>query len=301
MNVPAPLARLHPARILKARPVRDYALMTLGVLIAAWGLDSFLVPNRIAAGGLSGIATVVYHLAKGQGVTAPVGVQMLVANVALLALVIRARGWRYGAKTLFGLVGLSVAIDALAPFAPHMAADDLLLASLYGGALMGLGIGLVFKGGGNTGGTDIVAALLTPKVSFGVGQIMFVLDAMVVAVAGVAFGARLALYGAVAVLVGGAVIDLVLEGFSVEKAVFIISDRNAEIAEGVLYEVGRGATGIAARGLYTGESREMVFTVVSRNQLDDLKRLVASVDPGALVIISDVHEAIGEGFKSPRG
>lgn len=301
MNATAPLQRLHPGRFLKARPVRDYGLMTIGVLIAAGGLDAFLVPNRIAAGGLSGIATVLFHLAKAQGITAPVGVQMLVMNVALLALAIRVRGWRYGGKTLFGLAGLSVAIDLLAPITPHLAGDDLLLASLYGGAFMGVGIGLVFKGGGNTGGTDIVAALLAPKVSFGVGQIMFALDVAVVAGAAMAFGAKMALYGAVAVFVASGLIDLVLEGFSVEKAVFIISERNAEIAEGVLYEVGRGATGIAARGLYTGEQREMLFTVISRNQLDELKRLVAGIDPTALVIISDVHEAIGEGFKEARG
>lgn len=293
--------RLHPARVFKARRVRDFGLMTLGVAIAAFGLDAFLIPNRIAAGGLSGIATVIFHLARARGLTLPVGTQMLVMNVVLLLVAIRMRGWRYGAKTLFGLVGLSVAVDGLAPFTPHLAADDLLLATLYGGALMGLGVGLVFKAGGNTGGTDIVAQLIAPKVSFGLGQIMFAVDVAVVVVAGVVFGPALALYGAVAVFVGGGVIDLVLEGFSVEKAVFIISARNSEIAEAILYDVGRGATGISARGLYTGEPREMIFSVVSRNQLDDVKRVVQAIDPKALVVISDVHEAIGEGFKEARG
>lgn len=298
--IATPLRHLHPKRVLTARPVRDYGLMTLGILIAAVGLDAFLIPNRIAAGGLSGIATIFYHLLAERGVTLPVGVQMLVLNVVLLLLAIRVRGWRYGAKTLFGLVGLSLAIDLMAPFIPHLATDDLLLATLYGGALMGLGIGLVFKAGGNTGGTDIIAQLLSPKVSLGLGQIMFLIDAVVVVLAGIAFGPALALYGAVAVFVGGGVIDLVLEGFSVEKAVFIISEHNARIAEGILHEINRGATGISARGLYTGEEREMIFTVVSRNQLDDLKRLVNAVDPQALVVISDVHEAIGEGFKEAR-
>ncbi|MBA4370948.1 MAG: hypothetical protein C0418_05145, partial [Coriobacteriaceae bacterium] len=268
-----PLARLHPGRVLKARPVRDYGLMTLGVLICAFGFDAFLVPNRIAAGGLSGIATVIFYVLKDAGLpVVPVGIQMLVMNVALLVLAIRLRGWRYGAKTVYGLVGLSVAIDVGATFVPHLAGNDPLLATLYGGALTGLGLGMVFKARGNTGGTDIVAQLIAPKTSFGLGQIMFVLDALVIVIAAFKFGPELALYGAVAVFVSGGVIDLVLEGFSVEKAVFIISEKSAEIGEGILYEVGRGATGIAARGLYTGEDREMIFTVVSRKELDDVKR-----------------------------
>lgn len=299
--VAAELQRLHPKRVLTARPVRDFGLIAAGIAIAAVGLDAFLIPNRIAAGGLSGIATVIHHVVAEHGIALPVGAQMLVMNVALLLVAIRLRGWRYGAKTLAGLVGLSLAIDLMAPFVPRLAADDLLLATLYGGALMGLGIGLVFKAGGNTGGTDIVAQLLSSRVSLGLGQIMFAIDACVVLLAGVVFGPKLALYAAVAVFVAGGVIDLVLEGFSVEKAVFIISQENARIAEGILHEVNRGATGIAARGLYSGEEREMIFTVVSRNQLDDLKRLVHAVDPGALVVISDVHEAIGEGFKEARG
>lgn len=298
---PAEPKSLHSRRVLTARPLRDFGLIVLGILIAAVGLDAFLIPNRIAAGGLSGIATVVYHMAAERGLTLPVGAQMLVMNVALLLLAIRIRGWRYGAKTLVGLVGLSLAIDLMAPFVPRLAADDLLLATLYGGAFMGLGIGLVFKAGGNTGGTDIVAQLIAPKVALGLGQIMFLIDACVVVIAGAVFGPKLALYAAVAVFVGGGVIDLVLEGFSVEKAVFIVSRENARIAEGILHEISRGATGIAARGLYTGEEHEMIFTVVSRNQLDDLKRLVHAIDPGALVVISDVHEAIGEGFKEARG
>lgn len=300
-STPRPRARLHPGRILEARPARDFALMTIGILIAAFGLDAFLIPNRIAAGGLSGIATVIYHVAGERGITLPVGVQMLVMNVALLGVAVRLRGWRYGAKTFYGLVGLSLAVDLMAPWTPHLASEDLLLATLYGGALIGLGLGLVFKAGGNTGGTDIIAQLIAAKVSLGLGQIMFAIDAVIVIIAGLVFGPELALYAAVAVFVAGGVIDLVLEGFSVEKAVFIVSRENARIAEGVLYEIGRGATGISARGLYTGEDREMIFTVVSRNQLDDLKRLISSVDPEALVVISDVHEAIGEGFREARG
>ncbi len=298
MNVS--LGRLHPGRILTARPIRDYAFMTAGILLTAWALDSFLIPNRLAAGGVSGLATVLHYMAKGRGVTIPVGVLMLLMNVGLLAIGIRVRGWRYGAKTVYGAIGLSLAVDLLAPFTPNLVASDNLLAALYGGALTGIGMGMVFKSGGNTGGTDIVAQLLTPRISLGTGQILFAADALVTLAAAVVLGPTLALYGAVAVFVNGSVIDLVLEGVATEKAAFIVSRNSPEIGQAVLHELGRGATGISARGLYTGEEQEVVFTVVSRREVDDLKRLVNTLDPEALLIISDVHEAIGEGFKEYR-
>lgn len=292
----ARLARLHPARVLKHRPVRDYTFMTLGIIITAFGLDAFLIPNKIAAGGVSGLATVIYHVAREQGTTLPVGVQMLVMNAVLLVIALRARGWRFAAKTVYGIIGLSVAVDVLALVTPALASDDLLLAALYGGAFVGLGLGMVFKAGGNTGGSDLVAQLVAKRVALGLGQLTLIIDAAVTLVAAVVFGPKLALYGAVAIFVGGGVIDLVLEGISVNKAAFIISSESDRIGQSILSDLNRGATGIAARGLYSGEEREMIFTVVSRNELDDLKQIVGTIDPSALLIISDVHEAIGEGF-----
>lgn len=285
-------------RVLKSRRVRDYALMTAGVLMTAWALDAFLIPNQIAAGGVSGLATVVYYWARETiGITIPIGVQLLVMNGILLMVAWRLRGTRYVAKTLYGAVGLSLAIDILGPLTPHLAGDDLLLAALYGGAISGLGVGLVFKAGGNTGGTDIVAQLLARRFPFGVGQIMLVVDAAVTVLAALQFGPKLALYGVVAIFVGTATIDLVLEGVSVEKAVWIISDFADAIGESITGELGRGATRLEATGVYTGERRGTLLVVLSRNELDDLKAIVAAHDPTAMVVISNVHEAIGEGFK----
>jgi uncharacterized membrane-anchored protein YitT (DUF2179 family) len=187
-----------------------------------------------------------------------------------------------------------------APFVPQLAANDQLLAVLWGGALTGIGLGMVFRVGGNTGGTDIIAQLLTKKLPFGVGQFMLAIDAVIIGIAALKFGPTLALYGAVAVFVSGATIDVVQEGLSTEKAAFIFSKMNDEIGQTILTELGRGATGFAARGLYTGEQREVIFCVVSRRELDDLKRIVHVLDPDAFLVISDVHEALGEGFKEAR-
>lgn len=285
-------------RVLRSRRIRDFALMTVGIVMTAWALDVFLIPNKIAAGGVSGLSTVIYYWAKGNfGVVIPVGVTMLVLNVVLIFIAWRVRGRHYLAKTLYGAVGLSVLVDVMAPFTPHLATNDLLLAALWGGAISGLGMGLVFKGGGNTGGTDIVAQLLSSRVPFGVGQIMLVVDACVTVLAALQFGPNLALYGVVAIFVGTATIDLVLEGVSVEKACWIISDFADEIGAAINSDMGRGATRIEATGVYTGEKRGTLMVVLSRNEIDDLKLIVATLDPTAMVIISNVHEAIGEGFK----
>lgn len=286
-----------PQNVLKSRRVRDYMIMTLGILITAWGLNAFLIPNKLAAGGVSGLSTVLFYTFKDQGFTIPVGVMMLAMNAVLLVVAVSFRGWRYGTRTIYGMVALSVAIDVLAPITPHLAANDQLLAVLYGGAITGIGMGLVFKARGNTGGTDIVAQLLADRTNFGVGQMMLAADAVVTLAAAIKFGPDLALYGAVAVVVMGRVIDLVQEGLSVEKAAYIISEQSDEIGKAILQQLGRGATGLKGRGLYSGEEREVIMTVVSRRELDALKALVHAVDPGAFVVVSDIYEALGEGFK----
>ncbi|KAF0208992.1 MAG: YitT family protein [Actinomycetota bacterium] len=284
--------------VLKSRRARDYVFMTIGILITAFGLDAFLIPNKLAAGGVSGLSTVLHYTLLDRGFNIPVGLMMLAMNAVLLVVAVSMKGWRYGARTIYGMVGLSLAVDLMAPFVPHLAANDPLLAVLYGGAITGIGMGLVFKARANTGGTDIVAQLLADRTNFSVGQGMLAADAVVTLAAALAFGPDLALYGAVSIVVMGRVIDLVQEGLSVEKAAYIISEHSDRIAEAILVDLGRGATGLTGRGLYSGSAREIIFTVVSRKEIDALKALVHAADPGAFMIISDIHEALGEGFKA---
>lgn len=286
-------------RVLASRSMRDYAFMTVGLALTAYGLVAFLIPNKIAAGGVSGLATIIYHvLLQTTGISFSVALQVLIMNAILLAIATRERGFRYAAKTIYGIVALSFFLDVIGRFTPPLASEDLLLAALFGGAVTGLGVGLVFKAGGNTGGTDIVAQLLARRLPFGVGQIMLAIDAAVTLLAAVAFGPVLAMYGAVAIFVGSVTIDTVLEGLPIEKAVYVISGAAEDIAQSVLHELGRGATFIDATGAYTGEPRGMLLVILSRNELDDLKAIVREHDSDAMVIISNVAETIGEGFQA---
>ena len=234
------------------------------------------MPNRIAAGGVSGLSTIIYYLLKDNGYPSlPVGTLMLLFNGVLLLVAWRIAGTKYVAKTIYGTVGLSVAVDVLAHYTPALASDNLLLAALYGGATTGIGLGMVFKAGGNTGGTDIVAQLLSRRVPLAVGQLMLVVDAAITITAGFAFGLNYALYAAVAIVVSGASIDLVLEGLGGR--------------EGSLDHLGRGrrrsaplsttSSSVAPRPSQLPAStpvsaRGMLYVVVSRRELDDLKRLV---------------------------
>ena len=270
----------------------EIAGVSAGVILTALGLDMFLIPNKIAAGGVSGIATILHYL-----INVPVGAAMLVLNVPLFAMGIYRMGLRFGFRSLYGTIALSVAVDALAPFLP-VPTQDILLASLFGGVLVGLGLGLVFRYKGTTGGTDLAAAVLRTYTGVNIGQLLFLVDAIVVVAAGITFNsAELAMYALITIFITAWLIDLVQEGFSYAKAFLIISNRPSEISTAIVEGLNRGATAWPARGVYTGVGREVILSVVNRSEVSRLKEIVYSVDPRAFVILADVHEVLGEGFK----
>ena len=275
------------------RTLCEYAGITIGVLITAVALNMFLIPNKLAAGGVSGLSTVLHYK-----LGFPVGVTMAVLNLLLFAIGTKVHGWKYGMKTVYGAFSLAFAVDLMAPFIKHfMITNDAILGTLYGGILTGIGMGIVFRNGGNTGGTDIVAQIFQKYSNLGLGQLFLLIDGSVMLVAAIAFGLKLALYGMIAVIIMGRVIDYVQEGMSVEKAAFIMSEHTDEIGDAILFELRRGATAIASRGYYSGKDRDTIFCVVERRQIEHLKRIAHSIDPKAFVIIADVHEVVGEGFK----
>ena len=281
--------------------LRDLALIVAGSAIFAVGVDCFEVPNGLAAGGITGLATVFYALAEAVGVYLPVGMQTIVMNVFLLLLVIKSGNRGYIVRTVIGIIACGVFTDAFVPFLPVLGNGDLLLCALWGGVITGIGLGLVFRTGGNTGGTDIISQLLAKKLSIPVGTAMIVVDGLVIALSAPVFSVENALYAAIAMYICGKVIDAVIDGPRSERAAYIISERHAEIANAIMYDLNRGCTELQARGVWSGNDRPVLFCVLGRNQVPLLKQVVAEEDPEAIVFISEVHEAFGEGFGSIEG
>jgi uncharacterized membrane-anchored protein YitT (DUF2179 family) len=275
----------------------DYVGLNAGVVTCALGLDLFLVPNKLVAGGVSGIATILHHL-----VGVPVGATMLALNVPLFIMGIYRLGFGFGFRTLYGTVALSLAVDGMAPFLPVPTREPL-LACLYGGVLVGIGLGLVFRAKGTTGGTDLAAAILRTYVGLiNIGQILFLVDGAVVLATGVAFRSpELAMYSLITIFVSAVVIDAVQQGLGYAKAFFIISEQAGSIGEAVLKELERGATALPGRGLYTGRGREVLLVVVNRAEVTRLKEIVYRTDPRAFIVVADVREVLGEGFKQYTG
>lgn len=275
--------------------LRDYAGITLGALLTATALNMFLVPNRIADGGVSGLAIVLHYLSGW-----PVGMIMLAVNIPLLLCGIRVLGASFGIYTLYGAVVLSLAVDLLAPYVPVLT-RDLLLSAVYGGVLNGAGMGIVFRFGGTTAGTDVAAAILNKWLGISLGQALLSVDIFVITVAGIVFhSAELPLYGLISLFIAAKIIDLVQEGWGTSKAFLIMSERNQEISQSIQRDIGRGVTFFHGRGGYSGEDRDILFCVVSVREVSRVKDLVSRLDPHAFLIVADAHEVLGEGFKSLR-
>lgn len=269
----------------------DILGITVGSALAALSLVIFLIPNRIAAGGISGLATIIYYLTE-----FPVGILTLVLNIPLFIAVIKVLGLSFGIRTIYGMITFAVFIDLFQPVVPVLT-HDLLLATIYGGIVGGLGLGIVFNSRGTTGGTDMAAKLINHYTGLSVGESIFLADGIVVLLAGIFFNAEVALYAAIAIFIHSKVIDLVQEGLRFSKAVFIISTNPEAIKDEVMSELDRGVTILNGYGGYTGDEKDVLFCIISRTEVAKLKRVVSRIDRKAFVIITNVHEVLGEGFK----
>lgn len=279
------------------RTARDAAVIVFGCIVFAIGFDSFEATMGLAAGGVTGIALIFNELASMIGLTLPVGIQTIIMNVLLLIPVVRTGDKGYFARTILGIIVLGVAVDVLEPVVPVLGEGDILLCALWGGVVTGAGLGLVFRAGGNTGGTDIIAQLVARHTGMPMGTAVMLIDACVIAVSMLVFSVEQGLYAAVALYISGRMIDMVLDGPSTQRAAYIVSAKHDEIAQLILTDLDRGCTELEAKGMWSGVKRPMLFCVLSRSETTQLKEIVATVDPDAIVVIAEVHEVFGEGFK----
>lgn len=278
------------SKILANERVTAYVQIVLGCVLGAAAYPMFLIPNAIAPGGLTGVAT-IFHALFGT----PVGTVSLLMNVPLFLVGYRSMGRVFAFRSLVATVLFSLLIDWL-PL-PAVTGDTL-LGSLFGGALMGLGLGLILRGGATTGGSDMIARMVHMRFQhISVGAFLFFIDVCVVLGAGFFIKAESALYAFISIYTGSRVIDLVVEGFDRKKACYVITERLDVVKDKLMTELGRGLTILSARGGYRGADRPVLLCIVSAQEVTRLKTIVRLEDERAFVFITEAHEVLGEGFR----
>jgi uncharacterized membrane-anchored protein YitT (DUF2179 family) len=275
--------------------LRDYTLVALGSIIQAIGLMIFFVPANLASGGVSGVAQLI-NFNTGW----PIGLMVFIGNIPLFAL-----GWRFLGgrsfmlRTAFSIVVFSFVADALLwlPFFPTSGlTDDLVLNSLYGAVVSGVGYALVYRGRGTSGGTDILARILNHYRNIPMTQSYLLTDAAVILGAGLVFGWKEALYALIALYVSGLVVDTVMEGGSTVRTAMIVTTEPQAVTDQIMTDLRRGVTVLPGTGAYTGVSRPILYCVISRSEVQMLKDIVQQRDPQAFMVVGAAHEALGEGF-----
>jgi uncharacterized membrane-anchored protein YitT (DUF2179 family) len=268
----------------------------IGITLLAIGLNMFFIPLDLVTGGVTGLAIIIKKLTQG---IIPGGIEPwitnIIINIPLFLTAIFIKGKNFGGRSLFSTMFLSVAL-IYTSYLPA-ATNDILLGSVFGGALSGAGLGLVFSAYSTTGGTDLAASIIQHYIKhISVAQIMFLLDALIIISGYFIFGIEKAMYAIVAVFISAKVIDAILEGIHFSKAAFIISDYNEEISQEIMERLDRGVTGLQGSGKYSKKNKEVLLCVVSKKEIVKLKEIVREIDKSAFVIVADVKEVLGEGF-----
>jgi uncharacterized membrane-anchored protein YitT (DUF2179 family) len=277
--------------------LRDFALVLTGALLQAVGLRLFLVPANLAMGGISGISQLINHFTGW-----PIGMMIFIGNVPMFLL-----GWRYlGGRRFLVRTGVAVAAYALftdllllLPFFPKKGiTDDVVLNSLYGAVVLGIGYGLVYRAQGTSGGSDILARILNHWRGIPMTQSYLMTDTLVIMAAGFVFGWPRALYSIIVLYVSGLVSDSTLQGGATVRTAMIVTGQVETVAGRILAETGRGVTILNGTGAYTGAARSVLYCVMSRSEVQQIKMIVHEQDPNAFLVIGQAHEALGEGFQS---
>lgn len=306
-------------RILNGKyPIIDYLAIAIGSALMAIGIGVFLVDAQVVPGGVSGLAMAIHYLSRN---TLPIGLMIWILNVPLYIWGLKELGKSFGLRTFYGFTLSSIFIDLFRGDIPglewiklqntqtikDLQANDFLFLILIGGALLGIGLGIIFKFKGTTAGSDIFAAIMQKKYGVKPGQAIMFIDLFVIAIAGFIIEMKdlainrpafsLTLYAVFLLFVSARIIDVIIDGFDYARAAYIISDKFTEIEDAIQNTLSRGATAIKSRGLYQNIEREVILTVVTIKELGKLQELIYNIDPDAFVIINNVHEVLGNGFR----
>lgn len=274
----------------KSRVFMRIIMVIIGAIIMALGLEQFLVPNKILDGGIVGISIIASHLF---GI--PLGVFIFILNIPFFFIGYKQIGKTFALSTALGITVLSFATVMLHPVAAFT--DDLLLSTVFGGVILGTGVGIVIRYGGSLDGTEIMAILFNRKLPFSVGEIIMFFNILIFIVAGFVFNWEQTMYSMLAYFIAYKTIDIVIEGLEESKAIYIISDEYEEIGSAIMHRLGRGVTFLNGAGGYTGDPKNVIFTVVTRLEESKLISIVEEKDPTAFLAIGNIAEVRGGRFK----
>lgn len=293
-------------KIFSKKWVVDYSLILLGTFILAVGFVYFITPHKIVPGGVYGIAIVVHYLTVGvfsfwpDGF--PIGLFGLLINIPLTIAGIKILGPRFGIKTIVGFILASVFIDGITYLRTSgniPLVDDVLLSCVFGGVLIGFGLGLIFKSRATSGGSDIIAMIIAKYTRLQLGKLMIYVDSVIVLLSLIAFKDwHIPLYSWIVIYITGRAIDLTIEGADYNKALLIVSKKYDEIKQKLLVDLERGGTYLDGEGMFTGEKKRIIYTVVSRREVAILEEYISKIDPDAFITIMDAKEILGEGFQN---
>lgn len=276
------------------RSLRDFLIISLGALVQALAMRLFLVPANLVSGGISGFAQILYYTLGW-----PIGLVVLLGNIPLFIL-----GWRYlggprfALRTIISLIAFAVFTDLIiATTGVDPLTHDVVLNTLYGGILLGVGLGIVYLGRGTSGGTDILSRILNRRFGVSISMSYMITDSLAVIVAGFFFGWERALYGLIMIFLSGVAADRMAEGSNIVRAAMIISDETEQVTQAIFDELERGVTILPGRGGYTQKDRPIVYVVLTAPEVPRLKTIVHDVDPDAFMVIGQANEVLGEGFK----
>lgn len=278
----------------KLETIKEYILATIGTFITALGLVIFLIPSNIAAGGVSGLSIILNHF-----IPLSVGIWMYILNGLLFLIAFLTIGFDFSAKTIYCTFALNFFVDFLDRFSivPKYSGEDLFIVVFFGDILTAFGMAITFSQNASTGGTDIIARIFNRYFGTSLGTTLLFVDFTIGTLAGISFNARIGMYSILAIIINGLSIDFIMHGLELSSEVYIISKKNEDIANFVLDKLKRGATYIPAKGAYTGTNRNILMVVVKRRELNELIRYIRRIDPSAFVIIKEVRQVLGEGFK----
>lgn len=273
--------------------IKDFTLITMGVLLVGISVVYFFQPNNIAAGGVSGLAIIINYYIP----AISIGPLILIMNFILYIVAFIIIGSNFGGKSIYASLALSVVIWALERYVPLSITNDLMLATIFGTLIAASGMAVVFNANASTGGTDILAKILNRYFHVNIGRSLLMVDFIVTFLGAITFGINVGLYALLAVILSGFAIDKIIAGFNICSEVTIISSKNNDISKFILDELERGCTFIKGVGAFTGKDTALLYTVLERNEFIKLKRYISTVDKNAFITVGEVHEVMGEGFK----